>query len=74
VRNYDAMTVTKPAAPQRATLHIDDDGSAAWDFPRAGPDDDGVGRLINEAVNALQTSGLQLPRRQPDRHNTTPYR
>ncbi len=63
-KHYDAMTVTNPAAPQRGTLHIDDDGSAAWEFPGTGLDDDGIGRLIDEAVNALRASRLQLPRRQ----------
>jgi hypothetical protein len=67
------MTVTNPAAPQRGSLHIDDDGSAAWDFPGAGLDDDeGIGRLIDEAMNALRASRLQLPRPQPDRHGATP--
>lgn len=63
-RHFDAVTVMNPAAPQRGVFHVDDDGSAAWEFPGSGLDDDGIGRLVDEAVNALRARGMRLPRRQ----------
>jgi hypothetical protein len=74
------MSVANPVAPRRGTFHIDHDGSAAslmttaaprGDFPAAELDDDGVGRLIDEAGNTLRACG-QLIRRQPSRYNAAP--
>jgi hypothetical protein len=60
----DSVTVTNPANPQRGSLHIDDDGRATWDFPGARLDDDGIGRMTDEAINCLRANGVRLPRRQ----------
>lgn len=62
--HYDSVNVVNPAAPQRGTFHIDDDGIAAWDFPGATLDDDGVGRMVDEAITVLRANGVRLPKRQ----------
>jgi hypothetical protein len=60
----DAVAATNPRASERGVFHVDDDGSVEWTFPGASLDDDGIGRLVDEAVNALRANGMRLPRRQ----------
>jgi excisionase family DNA binding protein len=60
----DAITVTNPSAPQRGYFHIDSDGSVEWSYPGANLDDDGIGRIVDEAINALRANGMRLPRRE----------
>jgi hypothetical protein len=60
----DAVVATNPRAPERGVFHVDDDGSAEWAFPGSQLDDDGIGRLVDEAINALRASGMRLPKRQ----------
>jgi hypothetical protein len=63
--HYDSVTVTNPAAPERGAFHIDSDGCVEWAFPGAElGNDDGIGRIVDEAVNALRANGMRLPRRQ----------
>jgi len=63
--HYDSATVTNPAAPERGAFHIDSDGCVEWAFPGAElSNDDGIGRMVDEAINALRASGVRLPRRQ----------
>jgi hypothetical protein len=60
----DGMVATNPRAPGRGLFHVDDDGSVEWTFPGAKLDDDGIGRLVDEAINALRANGMRLPKRQ----------
>jgi hypothetical protein len=61
----DSVTATNPAAPERGAFHIDSDGCVEWTFPGAElGSDDGIGRIVDEAINALRASGVRLPRRQ----------
>jgi hypothetical protein len=60
----DAVVATNPRAPGRGLFHVDDDGSVEWTFPGAKLDDDGIGRLVDEAINALRANGMRLPKRQ----------
>jgi len=60
----DAVVATNPRAPGRGLFHVDDDGSVEWTFPGAKLDDDGIGRLVDEAINALRAHGMRLPKRQ----------
>lgn len=62
--HIDSLIVTNPAAPERGALHIDLDGGVTWEFPGSKLDDDGIGRLVDEAINSLRASGVRLPRRQ----------
>jgi hypothetical protein len=59
----DAVVAVNPRAPERGLFHVDGDGSVEWTFPGASLDDDGIGRLVDEAVNALRANGMRLPRR-----------
>jgi hypothetical protein len=57
------MVAANPRAPERGLFHVDGDGSVEWTFPGASLDDDGIGRLVDEAINALRANGMRLPRR-----------
>ena len=59
----DAMVAANPRAPERGLFHVDGDGSVEWTFPGASLDDDGIGRLVDEAINALRANGMRRPRR-----------
>jgi hypothetical protein len=59
----DAVVATNPRAPERGQFHVDGDGAVEWTFPGASLDDDGIGRLVDEAINALRANGTRLPRR-----------
>jgi hypothetical protein len=62
--HYDSVTVTNPSLPERGSLHIDSDGEVVWHRPGAKLDDDGIGRILDEAINALRANGMRLPTRQ----------
>jgi hypothetical protein len=65
-RHYDAVTVINRAVPQRGVFHVDDDGTATWRFPGSNlDDDDAIGRMVDEAINALRANGMRLPQRKP---------
>jgi hypothetical protein len=44
-------------------LYVESDGCVTWEHA-AGLDDDGIGRIVDEAINALQANGMRLPRRE----------
>jgi hypothetical protein len=60
----DAVVAVNPRAPERGLFHVDGDGSVEWTFPGASLDDDGIGRLVDEAISALRANGMRLPKRQ----------
>lgn len=62
--HYDSLTVTNPRQPERGSFHVEGDGCVTWDCPVARLDDDGIGRIVDEAINALRANGTRLPRRQ----------
>jgi hypothetical protein len=65
-QHCDAVTVMNPGVSQRGIFRIDDDGSATWHLPGAKLDDDDViGRMVDEVVNALRANGMRLPQRKP---------
>jgi hypothetical protein len=60
----DGVVATNPRAPERGLFHVDDGGSVEWTFPGVKLNDDGIGRLVDEAINALRANGMRLPKRQ----------
>jgi hypothetical protein len=64
--HYDSVTVTNPSQSERGSLHIDSDDEVMWHYPGAKLDDDGIGRLLDEAINALRANGMRLPRRRAE--------
>jgi hypothetical protein len=59
-KNYDAITVTNPAAPERGTMQIEKEGWATWEFS-GNVDDAGISKLADEATNALRATGVSNP-------------
>lgn len=62
--HFDSLAVVNPMKPERGTLHIDDDGTVAWHYYAGKLDDEGIGRLVAEAIDTLRGSGRVLPRRE----------
>lgn len=62
--HFDSIQVTNPRKPERGTLHIDDDGTVAWHYFAGKLDDEGIGRLVGEAIDTLRGTGRVLPRRE----------
>jgi hypothetical protein len=55
--HYDAVTVTNPAAPERGMMHVEKDGCVTWECS-GSLDDAGIGKIADEATNALRATGL----------------
>jgi hypothetical protein len=58
------ISVTNPGAPGRGTFYVESDGCTTWEHS-GSLDDDGIGRIVDEAINALRANGMRLPKRQP---------
>jgi len=56
-KNYDAITVTNPSAPERGSMQIEKAGLVIWDF-FGSLDSPGVDRIADEATNALRATGV----------------
>jgi hypothetical protein len=61
---YDAVTVTNPAAPERGMMHVDSDGCVTWEY--AGSlDAAGISKTADEATCALRATGMRCRPAQP---------
>jgi hypothetical protein len=57
-RHYDAISATNTAAPERGIIHVEKDGSVTWVYS-GSLDDAGIGKILDEATNALRATGLR---------------
>jgi hypothetical protein len=58
------INMTNPGAPERGTFYVESDGCTTWEHS-GSLDDDGIGGIVDEAINALRANGMRLPKRQP---------
>jgi hypothetical protein len=59
----DRIKVTNPGAPERGAFYVERDGCVTWEHTGT-LDDDGIGKLVDEAITALRANGIRLPRRE----------
>jgi hypothetical protein len=57
----EEVKVVNPAARERGVIRIGDDGAITWEF-FADLSEAGVGRLLDEATNALRATGMRFRR------------
>lgn len=57
----EEIVVTNPAARERGTIRIGDDGAITWEF-FGDLSEAGAGRLLDEATNALRATGVRFQR------------
>jgi hypothetical protein len=57
----EEIVVTNPAARERGTIRIGDDGAITWEF-FGDLSEAGAGRLLDEATNALRATGMRFQR------------
>lgn len=57
----EEIKVVNPAARERGVIRIGDDGAITWEF-FGDLSEAGVGRLLDEATNALRATGVRLQR------------
>jgi hypothetical protein len=56
--HFDAVVASNRAAPERGMMHFESDGCVTWEYD-GSLDAAGIGRAMDEAINALRATGVR---------------